>query len=76
MGADLLRNFIDHRVQLVQWWEVRMWRYLGPNNPDRSFTTELADVEVDTRVRRILALRVNRHSGSGPVHLRDGVVSP
>jgi hypothetical protein len=53
-----------------------MWRYTGPSYPDHSFSTELADVEVDTRVRRILALGVNQHSSSGPVHLRHEVVSP
>jgi hypothetical protein len=36
-----------------------MWRYLGPSCPYHPFLAELADVKVDTRVRRILALRVN-----------------
>jgi hypothetical protein len=53
-----------------------MWKYSGPSCPDRSFSAELADVEVDTWVQRILALGVNQHSNSGPVPLRDGVVSP
>jgi hypothetical protein len=53
-----------------------MWRYSGPSYPDRTFSAKLANVEVDTRVQRILALRVNRHSGSDPDPLRDGVVSP
>jgi hypothetical protein len=38
---------------------VTIWRYLGPSCPDRSFLNELADAEVDTWVRRILALGVN-----------------
>jgi hypothetical protein len=53
-----------------------MWRYLGPSCPDRHFSTELADAEVDTWVRRILALEVSRRSDSDPVPLRDGVASP
>jgi hypothetical protein len=76
MGADHLYTFISRRVQPLRWREVTMWRYSGPSCPDRSFSAELADAEVDTRVRRILALGVNRHSVSDPVPLRDGVVSP
>jgi hypothetical protein len=53
-----------------------MWRYLGPNYPNLSFSAELTDVEVDTQVRSILALRVNQHSGFSPVPLRDGVTIP
>jgi hypothetical protein len=36
-----------------------MGRYAGPNCSDRSILAELEDVEVDTKVRRILALEVN-----------------
>jgi hypothetical protein len=53
-----------------------MWRYPGPSCSDRSFLAELTDAEVDSWVRRILGLGVNRHSGYGPVPLRDEVVSP
>jgi hypothetical protein len=59
MGRYLLRTFIDYRVQPLWWREVTMWRYSGPSYPDRTFSAKLADVEVDTRVQRILALRVN-----------------
>jgi hypothetical protein len=44
--------------------------------PNRSFLAELMNAEVDTQVRKILALGVNRHSGFGPVPLRDGVINP
>jgi hypothetical protein len=53
-----------------------MWWYLGTSCSDRLFSAELVDVEVDTWVRRILALRVIRRSGSSPVPLRDEVASP
>jgi hypothetical protein len=36
----------------------------------------LGDAEVDTHVRQILALGVNRRSCPGPISLREGVVSP
>jgi hypothetical protein len=36
-----------------------MLRYPGPSCPDRPFLAEIADLEVDTRVRKILALWVN-----------------
>jgi hypothetical protein len=53
-----------------------MWRYPGPSCPNCSFSAELIDAEFDTQVRKILALGVNRHSGSSLIPLRDGVVSP
>jgi hypothetical protein len=53
-----------------------MWMYSGPSCPDCSFSVELVDAEVNTRVRRILALEVNRHSGFGLICLWDWVISP
>jgi hypothetical protein len=53
-----------------------MWRYPGPDCLDRSFPAELGDAEVDTCMQRILALRVDRRTGPGPVSLSEGVVSP
>jgi hypothetical protein len=51
-----------------------MWSYLGPSCPDNSFSAELKGEEVNSWVWRILALGAHRHSGSGPIPLRDGVV--
>jgi hypothetical protein len=53
-----------------------MWRYPGPGFPDRFFSAEMGDVEVNAMVRRALALRVNRRSSPGLVSLREGVISP
>jgi hypothetical protein len=73
-GVDLLHTFVDRHVQPLRWREVTMWSYPGPSCPNHSFSAELVDEEVDTRVQRILVLRVNQHSS--PVPLWDGVVSP
>jgi hypothetical protein len=53
-----------------------MWRYPGPSYPNRSFSVELAGAKVDFLVRRILGLDAHRHSSSGPIPFRDGVVRP
>jgi hypothetical protein len=53
-----------------------MWRYPWPSCPDRSFSAELVGAEVDSWVRRILALKAHQHFGSGPIPLRDGVIGP
>jgi hypothetical protein len=53
-----------------------MGRYPGPGCPDHSFQAELGDMEVNTRVRGILALGVNRRTSTGPVSKRKGVVIP
>jgi hypothetical protein len=48
IAADLLRTFISYHVEPLRRREVTMWRYLGPNSPDRPFSAELGDMEVDT----------------------------
>jgi hypothetical protein len=53
-----------------------MWRYPGPSCPDRSFSAELVGAEVDSQLQKILALGAHRHSSSGLIPLRDGVISP
>jgi hypothetical protein len=53
-----------------------MWWYPEPGCPDRSFSTELMDTEVDARVRKLLALRARRPSAPGTSSLREGVGSP
>jgi hypothetical protein len=76
MGVDLLRTFVSYRIQLLRWREMRMWRYPGPGCPDHSFQAKLGDAEVDTHVRGICALGVDRRTGPNSVSLREGVVSP
>jgi hypothetical protein len=76
MGVDLLRTLVSHRVQPLWQWEVTMWRYPGPSCPDHFFLAKLADVEIDTRVRRVIALEVHQSSNPYLIPLREGVVSP
>jgi hypothetical protein len=53
-----------------------MRMYPGPSCPDRSFSAELADLEIDAQIRRILVHRVNRNSGPSLTPLREGTISP
>jgi hypothetical protein len=53
-----------------------MWMYSGSRCPDRSFSAELDDAEIDTWIRRTLALGAHRNSGPIPIPSREGVVSP
>jgi hypothetical protein len=55
---------------------MTMCRYLGPGCPDWAFQAELGDAGVDTHVQGILALKLNRRTGSSSISLREGVVSP
>jgi hypothetical protein len=59
MGVDLLHTFIGRHVQPLRWLEVTMWRYSGLSCPDHPFSAELVNAEVDSQVRRILALGVS-----------------
>jgi hypothetical protein len=58
LGADILRTFLSRRVQPLRQWEMTMRRYPGLGCLDRSFSAELMDMEVDARVRKLLALGV------------------
>jgi hypothetical protein len=53
-----------------------MWRYPGPSCPDRSFSTELMDMKVNARVRKLIALGACRPSAPSTASLREGVGSP
>jgi hypothetical protein len=53
-----------------------MWMYLRPSCPDRSFSAELDNVAIDTRIRGILVDGANHNLGCSPIHLRGGVISP
>jgi hypothetical protein len=53
-----------------------MWMYLGPSCPNRPFSEELGDTEINTQIRGVLAHGANLNFGSGPVPLREGVESP
>jgi hypothetical protein len=45
-----------------------MWMYPGPICPDRPFSTELRDAEINTRIQGVLANGVDMNFGSGPDH--------
>jgi hypothetical protein len=50
-----------------------MWMYLGPSYPDHPFSKELGDMEINTRIHRVLAHGVNLNPGYDPTPLREGV---
>jgi hypothetical protein len=76
LGADILCTFISHRVQPLRRWEITMWRYPRPDCPIRSFSAELMDMEVDARIRMLLAPKACWPSAPSPASLREGVGSP
>jgi hypothetical protein len=55
-GVDLLWTFVSHRILPLWQWEVTMWMYPGPSCSNHSFSIELDNAEINTRVQRILAL--------------------
>jgi hypothetical protein len=76
MGVDLLRTFFSHRVQLLRQLEVTMWMNSGPSYPDRPFSKELGDMEINTWIHRVLAHKAILNLGTGPTPLREGVDNP
>jgi hypothetical protein len=43
-----------------------MWLYPGPRCPDRPFSDELGEVEVNTRIRNVLDHGADLNPGAGP----------
>jgi hypothetical protein len=64
MGMNLLQTFVSHHVQPLRQREMTIWMYPGSSYPDRPFSVELGDTEINTQIRgvsltgliRILAL--------------------
>jgi hypothetical protein len=76
MGTALHQTFFSHRVQPLRQRGMTMWVYLGPSCPDRPFSVELGDMEVNTRIQGVLAHGVDQNLGSGLIPLREGVDNP
>jgi hypothetical protein len=50
--------------------------YLGPSSPDRPFSKELGDMEINTPICGVLAHGVILNLGTGSTPLRDRVDNP
>jgi hypothetical protein len=53
-----------------------MGLYPGPSCPDRYFSAELDDTEINAWIQGILVHRANQNSSTSPVPLREGVIRP
>jgi hypothetical protein len=76
MGVDLLQTFFTCRVQMLHQREMIMWIYPRPSCPDRLFSEELGNTEINTWINRVLAHGVDLNLGTSPNPLREGVDSP
>jgi hypothetical protein len=65
-GADLLRTLFSHRVQPIRQWVTTMWMYPRPSCPDRPFSEELGDVEINTKIHSALAPGDDLNPGVSP----------
>jgi hypothetical protein len=52
-----------------------MWLYPGPSCLDRSFSNELSEAKINTRIQNILDHGANLNPGAGPAPLREGVAN-
>jgi hypothetical protein len=53
-----------------------MWMSPGPCCPDRYFSLELDDMEINSRIQGVLAHGADKNFIFGPVPLREGVDNP
>jgi hypothetical protein len=75
MGVHLLRSFFSYRVQPLRQWATQMWLYPGPCCPDRPFSKELGEAEVNARIYKVLSYGINSNPEAGPTPLGEGVDS-
>jgi hypothetical protein len=52
-----------------------MWFYPGPSCLDHPFSEEFGDVQINTRIHKVLAYRADFNPGVSPTPMRDGVNS-
>jgi hypothetical protein len=68
-STNLLQTFVTHRIPPPHQREMNKLMYPGPSCPNRPFSVELNGVEINTRIRGVLAHAVDPNFGSGLVSL-------
>jgi hypothetical protein len=76
IGVDLLQTFVSPRIQPLRQRGMTIWMCPGPSYPDRPFSGELGDMEINSQIREVLAHGANLNFGSSLVPLREGIKSP
>jgi hypothetical protein len=76
MGADLLWTFFSYRVQPLRQRVMTMWMYPGPCCPDRPFSKELGDIDINTHIHRVFAHEVDLSPVVSPAHKEKGSTAP
>jgi hypothetical protein len=56
-GLQLIRTFIEHRIQPLAAQAHCMWDYTGRRDPTRFSSDELKEAEIDDGVRAITSLK-------------------
>jgi hypothetical protein len=75
IGTHLLRTFFGHRI-LPLWQQVtKIWLYPRPSYPDRSFSEEFSETEVNTQIHKVLDHGADLNPRAGPAPLREGATS-
>jgi hypothetical protein len=71
-GVDQRRPSAD-LFQPLHLWVMTMRMYSGPSCPDRSFSKELDETEINTRIHRVLALGDDLNLRASTAPLMEGV---
>jgi hypothetical protein len=74
-GVEILQTFFSRGVQPLRRREVNAWMHPGTCCPDCPFPAELGNMGIKTRIRGVLASRVDPNFGPSPVPLRERVDS-
>jgi hypothetical protein len=71
----LLQIFFSHRIQLLRQRVIKMLLYLGLSCFDCSFSEELSDAKINTRIHKVPDHGVDLNPGADPIPLGEGVTS-
>jgi hypothetical protein len=70
-----MQTFFSHRIQMLRQQVIKMWLYTRPSCPDRYFSKVLSDVEINTRIHKVLDHGADLNPRVGPATLREGVTN-
>jgi hypothetical protein len=71
----LLQISFSHRIQSLRQRVIKMWLYSRKSCSDCSFSEELSDVNINTRIHKVLDHGADLNLGADPVPLGEGVAS-
>jgi hypothetical protein len=76
MDVHLLQTFFYHRIQPLHQQVTKLWLYPRPSCLEPSFSKELREMEINTRMHKVPDHGANMNPGASPTPLGEGSPAP